>query len=180
MILKRLFAIIFMATLTVSCRTAEGFYERMYVWPGQHVDKLVESWGPPRRSHQNADGTRVIEYPQNKNVTIPGVTTTTPQTSNHSGSVYAGGTSAFYSGTTTSMVTRTSPDMQLNLYCHVRFFIDTGGYIDEYEARGNDCLATPKPAPQKSKCFIAWSNTTFEASKVSCENQGGQWTSPGS
>lgn len=65
--MKYILAFIFALTLT-ACATARpvDVQNRLNAWVGQDADALVRSWGPPDRSYDFRDGSKVIEYERNR------------------------------------------------------------------------------------------------------------------
>lgn len=57
-----------MALLLTACATAKpvDVQNRLNAWIGQDADALVRSWGPPDRTYDFRDGSRVLEYERNR------------------------------------------------------------------------------------------------------------------
>lgn len=147
--MRKLIVILVVALLVSGCATRAGFKKMADSWLGAHVDTLVSSWGPPHRSYPLSDGGQVLEYTSQRNIRIGGYTQVVPQTTYHRGSASAYGSGGYasgtYSGTSTTYVQRRSPAYNVAMSCVIRFAVSESGYINAWNARGNDCKAK---APQ--------------------------------
>ncbi len=130
---------IFVVILFVSgCATTANYEKILATWVGNHSDNLVSSWGPPQSFYELSNGGRVLEYSNQRNAQIGGYTTTTPQTTYHSGSTSYGNT---FSGTSTTYVQTQTPTYNVNLWCKTRFTANSNGIITNWTWQGNNCTS---------------------------------------
>lgn len=103
--MKTLIAALVAAALLTGCAREPGNdpHTAMQSWKGQNVDDVILAWGPPARTAELSNGTRVMEWEKQQRVYIPnnpvsyntitatnGATTShTQTTSNPGGSVAA-------------------------------------------------------------------------------------------
>lgn len=131
-------ALIYTALITSGCSSLET---RMDSWLGVHVDELVSSNGPPDSTYPLSSGGHVLQYSRSRQMVMPGITYTTPQTTYHNGTASAYGTGGYasgsYSGTSTTYVQKSSPATVLDLSCTTRFTVSKDGYITAWSTRGS-------------------------------------------
>jgi hypothetical protein len=121
------------------CAPQEGYREIVQTWIGNSADELVQAWGPPTSSYQLDSGGHVLQYDRSRTVSMGGYTTLTPVTTYSSGTVYSGGASGNYSGSSTSYVPVTTPSSTFSVGCVTRFRTSPSGYIEAVDFDGSDC-----------------------------------------
>ena len=138
MINKAFLILVVFGFLVSGCATTENYEKILATWVGFHSDDLVSSWGPPQGFYKLSSGGSVLEYSRQRNMQLGGITTTTPQTTYHSGSTSYGN---LYSGSSTTYVQTTSPTYNINAWCKTRFTTDSSGVIFNWTWEGNDCAS---------------------------------------
>lgn len=138
------FAVV-LSVFLAACATTANYEKVLSSWVGSNVDNLIMKWGPPANSYPLSNGSRVLEYSNQRNIQMGGYTTTVPQTTYSSGTanVYGSGGSAYgnYSGTSTTYVQKTTPIQNIAMQCITRFTINAQGMITNWAWQGNDCKA---------------------------------------
>jgi hypothetical protein len=137
----KLLAVATLSATISACATEAGYQRILDSWKGESVDNLVMTWGPPQSSFKLSDGGQVLQYSDQRNVTLGGYTTYQPQTTYNSGNVYGYGGSANYSGTSTTYVPVTTPATNMHLSCVTRFNVTPAGKISSWSYEGNNCVA---------------------------------------
>ena len=144
--MNKFYSLLVSAAFVTGCATTANYEKVLSSWVGTNVDNLVMKWGPPVSSYPLSNGGRVLEYSNQRNIQLGGLTTTVPQTTYNTGSASAYGTggSAYgtYSGTSTTYVQKTTPVQNIAMQCITRFTVDAQGTITNWAWQGNDCRAT--------------------------------------
>lgn len=109
---------------------------------GSSEHKIIATFGAPNGSYDMADGSKVLQYSKSVRHIIPGITTTTPQTTYHSGTINSGyGSMGSYSGTSTAYITSQSPDLVIDENCNTSFFLNAQRVVVDFSFAGNGCLS---------------------------------------
>jgi hypothetical protein len=141
--MKIILAFFVSSILFYGCATTANYEKMLDTWVGSGADQLVRSWGPPQNSYTLSDGSKVFEYVSSRNVKRGGITYTEQQPTYYSGSTSAYGSSGFgygtFSGTSTTMVQKTTPAYNVNLFCKTIFNIDNNDTIKSWSWEGNNC-----------------------------------------
>lgn len=139
-----------------ACKSTGAYYERLAYWEGQHVDRLIEEWGVPKGTYPTSDGGKVIEFERTENIDVPAITTYSPSTTYHTGTITnAAGGYATYSGTSRSNGLTTTPGYTITESCSTTFWIKPNGYVRKTEAKGNGCKAEEMTENEKVQASLA-------------------------
>lgn len=133
------------ALLLAACATPAKFESKMNGFVGGPEAAVVSTYGPPQSSYVLADGSRVIQYTRGGQMVIPGATTSTPVTTNTTGTVTvnqgANQTIGVYSAKSTTVVEQPGPSTPVQFACTVNFTVSAAGVVQSWTAHGNHCVA---------------------------------------
>jgi len=132
-----------LAVIIAGCATSANYEKVLNTWVGSNADQLVQTWGPPQRTYNLSDGGVVLEYMKSRNAQVGGYSYSQPQTSYYSGTASAlgpgGSVYGTYAGSSTTMVQKTTPVYNVNLWCKTIFNTDDTGKIIDWKFEGNNC-----------------------------------------
>lgn len=146
--------------LLSACASTTGYEEKVKVWRGKPVDRLVKKWGTPDLILPLKKGHQEYQYLENKEVMVPQQESNpfadvTPsknavaydQNNNKFSFVPKGQYWGQDSISPSFSLYQTPPSfykgkaVQRTLYCHTFFEIDSNGRIISVRFTGNHCLA---------------------------------------
>lgn len=126
------------AVLAISACASPGtrYQARLDGYVGQPEAKLVAGMGPPQRTQESADGSRVLEYGRERTVPYGGRLRAIPDDGDAKAPPvdYPSGT---YNPAGLQPAPATSRDAANA--CGLRFTVDAGGTVRSWSARGEDC-----------------------------------------
>ncbi len=130
-ILKISLIIIIISTLS-ACATTQNYQRIMSSWHGANINKLVDSWGYPKKQFKIANGNRVYMYRRKyKNTVAPTHTDPYITKEKHDGTE----TTTYHPGTYTPGYTTVE-------ICTTWFEFNRHNIIVRTRFAGNDCVAT--------------------------------------
>ncbi len=145
--MKRVFSLLLFALVLAGCgprATESGYRALLEGYRGQHIDQLVNAWGPPQDEYVYADGRRLYSFIRHRREYVQ--------------SVYPVFGLGFYSG---NFFGAYYPGFYPNraeirdYACETRVTTDRKGYITDYNFRGEACRALPpeqgRPADYRAR-----------------------------
>lgn len=141
------FAMLLAAVVAGACATTENFRLKMDGFLGGPESAVIQAYGVPQSSYVMADGDRVISYTRARQVVLPSWGGTQAVTTNTQGTmdIYRPGqaapTTGNFTARSTTYVPTQVPDTVIPLSCTVNFTVSATGFVTQWSASGNHCVA---------------------------------------
>ncbi len=122
----------------MGCATEAKFVTKITPYVGQPESAIILKMGPPDRTHQLADGTRILQWRVSRtiNMVLPGGTT--PVQTTTTGQVGGFGGNSF-EATSTTYSPKPDTVIPLEQACTLNVTIDPKGIMTAWSASGNHC-----------------------------------------
>ena len=134
--------------------TREGLEQLLRSWEGSDVNELITSWGPPTRTDELPNGSKMYTYVRSGNYTTPTYVTPVRTTPSHTTVNVYGNTA--YATTTPGVTTggQVFGGQTYSMYCSVSFTTDRSSRIVTWRYEGNACTAVPQSQPSSKATYI--------------------------
>lgn len=156
--------------------TQHGFEQMLQSWSGGDINSLIAKWGPPTRTDELPNGTKMYTFSRSNSYTTP-VYVTPTYTSPTQTTVNVYGNTA-YATTTPGKTTggQVYGGKTVETSCTVSFTTDASQRVIAWRYEGNQCQAPERSEPKQQKtnlqCFVQCkdSGNPLETCRTQCAN----------